>query len=287
MLNQHNTKKMNFTAIDFETANNTRHSICQIGICRVENGVLVYKQSLLVQPPKNDYSHCNIAIHGISPDLTQNKPFFPEVWNDIKHHFHDQLIVAHNTDFDLDCLSKTLEYYSIEFPNIESECTYKISGLNLIDLAESLDVEVLSHHDALNDVLMCLNSYMKLKHGLKPDLQKITEKEAKSIFSGHEKLSGNVLKPNLENADISSPFYSKKIVFTGVLDKIGREEAAEIVKNMGADIDTGITKKTHFVIVGTGAGPSKLKKINEYNELGSNIKMIYETEFLEIIKHEL
>lgn len=278
---------MNFTAIDFETANNIRHSICQIGICRVENGVLVYSESILVQPPENDFSHWNIAIHGISPDLTENKPFFPEIWNNIKHHFHNQVVVAHNTDFDLDCLFKTLKYYNLEFPKIESECTYRISGLNLIDLAESLNVEVLKHHNALNDALMCVDSYIKLINGEKPDLQKITVKEQKPFFSGHERLSGNVLKPDLENTDLNSPFYSKKIVFTGVLDKIGREEAAQIVKKMGADIDTGISKKTNFVIIGIGAGPSKLKKIKEYNEAGSNIKMIYETEFLEIIKYGL
>lgn len=278
---------MNFTAIDFETANNSRHSICQIGICRVENWKIIHTESLLVQPPNNDFSHWNIAIHGISPDLTDNKSLFPEIWKNIKQHFNNQLIIAHNTDFDLDCLFKTLEYYNLEFPNIEYECTYKISGLNLIDLAESLNVEILNHHDALNDAIMCANSYIKLRNGFVPDFNKITEKEAKSIFSGHERLSGKVLKPDLENADSSSPFYNKKIVFTGVLDKISREKAAEIVKSMGADIDSTITKKIHFVIIGSGAGPSKLKKIKEYNEAGSNIKMIYESEFLEIIKHGL
>ncbi len=278
---------MNFTAIDFETANNSRHSICQIGICRVENGQITYTDSILVQPPNNDYSHWNIAIHRISPDLTENESSFAEIWENIKQHFNDQLIVAHNTDFDLDCLFKTLEYYNLEFPNIKYECTYKMSGLNLIALAESLDIELLNHHDALNDAIMCAKSYIKLCNGVFPDFDKITEKETKSIFSGHEKLSGKVLKPDIANADSSSPFYNKKVVFTGVLGTISREDAAKKVKDMGADIDTSITKKIHFVIAGAGAGPSKLKKIKEYNESGSYIKIIYETEFLEIIKHGL
>jgi DNA polymerase-3 subunit epsilon len=274
---------LNFTAIDFETANNFRHSICQIGICRVENGITVFSGSYLVQPPENEYSHWNIGIHGISPDRTQDKPFFSEIWNEIRHHFDNQLIIAHNSAFDLDCLFKTLEYYKLDLPVLKSECTYTISGLNLIDLAEALEITLMSHHDALNDSLMCAESYMRLKSGQKPDFQKITKKEAKSIFAGHERIGGNVLKPDLENADSSSPFYNKKIVFTGILDKIGREEAAGIAKKMGADIDTTISKKTDFVIVGIGAGPSKLKKIAEYNHTGSNIKMVYEVEFLEIV----
>ncbi len=274
----------NFTAIDFETANSLRNSICQIGICRVEHGVAIFAESFLVQPPENEYSHWNVGIHGISPDITQKEPLFPEVWSKIKHYFENQLIVAHNTDFDLDCLFKTLEFYGLEFPCIENECTYKLTGLSLIDLAESLEIQLMPHHNALNDSLMCAESYIKLKKGLKPNLQKVTKKESKSLFEGHEKLCGKVLKPDLEQADSNSPFYNKKIVFTGILSKIGREEAAKIVKKMGADIDTSISKKTNIVIIGTGAGPAKLKKIGEYNNTGSNIVLIYETEFLEIIK---
>lgn len=275
---------MNFTAIDFETANNHRHSICQIGICRVENGDIIYSESILVQPPDNDFSHWNIAIHGISPDLTENKPLFPEIWNEIKHYFHNQHIVAHNTDFDLDCLFKTLDYYNLEYPKITSECTYKISGLKLINLAEALDIEILKHHDALNDALMCVNAYMKLMNGIQPDLNKISIQKQKPLFSNYERLSGNILKPDLSNSDNDSIFYNKKLVFTGVLNNISREKAAQIVKRMGADIDTIISKKTNYVIVGEGAGPSKMKKIKEYNETGSNISLIYENKFLEIIK---
>lgn len=275
---------LNFTAVDFETATNFRHSICQIGICRVENGYAVFSESFLVQPPNNEYSHWNIGIHGISPDRTQDKPMFSEIWHEIRVHFDNQLVVAHNAQFDLDCLFKTLEYYNLDIPVLESECTFKISGLNLIDLAESLEIPLLTHHDALHDSLLCAESYIKLKKGHKPDLQKITQKAPKSIFAGHEKISGKVLKPDLDNADSTSPFYNKKIVFTGILDTIGREQAAELVKKMGADIDSGISKKTDFVIVGTGAGPSKLKKIKEYNDSGSTIKLIYESEFLDLIK---
>lgn len=275
---------LNFTAIDFETATNHRHSVCQIGICRVENGLTVFSKSFLIQPPKNEYSSWNIRIHGIIPEKTKDQPLFSELWDEIRIHFDHQLIVAHNVHFDIDCLYKTLEYYNLDLPTLKSECTFKISGLNLIDLAESLEIPLLAHHDALNDSILCAESYIKLMKGHKPDLRKITPKVSKKKFAGFEKISGNILKPDLDNADTSSPFYNKKVVFTGILNSISREQAAEIIKRMGADIDSGISKKTDFVIVGAGAGPSKLKKIKEYNDSGSNIKLIYEAEFQELIK---
>jgi DNA polymerase-3 subunit epsilon len=95
------------------------------------------------------------------------------------------------------------------------------------------------------------------------------------------------LKPDLEHADPSKPFYGKKVVFTGALKSIERKTAADIVYSQGADIDSGITKRTNYVITGSAPGPSKLKKIEAYNLKGSSIKMIYEDEFLEMIKSEL
>ena len=197
------------------------------------------------------------------------------------------MIVAHNSEFDIDCLSKTLEFYNIPSPNLRVHCTYEISGLSLVDLCESLEVQIVSHHNAMYDALACAESYIKLKNGQKPNLTRVTKKETKPLFEGHERLSGKVLKPDLEHADTNSLFFGKKLVFTGVLNTITREEAARITQEMGADIDTGISKKTDYVIIGTGAGPSKLKKIEEYNNSGSNIKLIHEPEFLTLIKHGL
>ena len=83
------------------------------------------------------------------------------------------------------------------------------------------------------------------------------------------------------------PFFHKKVVFTGVLQTMSRENAACLVQEMGADIDTSINKKTDFVIVGQGAGPSKLKKIDEFNSSGSSIKTLTEVEFLSKIENGL
>ncbi len=51
-----------FTAIDFETAHTQKWSICQVGLVRVESGIVSEKISLLVQPPNNFYWEKFIAI---------------------------------------------------------------------------------------------------------------------------------------------------------------------------------------------------------------------------------
>ena len=149
-----------------------------------------------------------------------------------------------------------------------------------MDLVEAFEITALAHHNALNDAHMCAEAYLKLQMGMVPDTNKITPKPDKALFNGHAKLTGDVLRPNLQNADPSSPFYGKKVVFTGVLTHISREDAAEKVKMLGADIDTGITPRTDLVIVGKGASPVKLKKIEAYNGSGAHIRVVDEREFM-------
>ena len=52
-------------------------------------------------------------------------------------------------------------------------------------------------------------------------------------------------------------------VFTGVLQKWGRTEAQELVKRHGGKVTGAPSKKTNYVILGSDAGPSKLRKIQE------------------------
>ena len=73
-----------FTAIDFETAHGKRWSICQVGLVRIENGIIKEQLSLLVKPPNNFYWNNFIDIHGITPQQTANAPTFDMVWKKIE-----------------------------------------------------------------------------------------------------------------------------------------------------------------------------------------------------------
>jgi DNA polymerase-3 subunit epsilon len=275
-----------FIAIDVETAIGKRWSICQVGLAVVKDGVIQEIISELIQPPNNEFSKNNIRVHGITPEMTENKPLFPKVWEKIYPIIENKKIVAHNAEFDINCLHQTLEYYEIEIPNFDYECTFSLTGQKLVDACKSYEIKIENHHDAGNDAVACANLYLKLKSGgeIKSTKSKLEVKPKKlENYSGHEQLKGNVLKPDLENADKNSFFYSKKVVFTGILKEIERQEAAMIIQKMGADIDTAISKRTNFVVMGEDPGPSKMNKIIKYNNEGCNIRIIYEKEFLELI----
>jgi DNA polymerase-3 subunit epsilon len=149
-----------FTAIDFETATGYRNSICQVGLVRVENGIITQEVNILVQPPDNYYWNRFTDIHGISAKTTLNAPAFDQVWNQIAPYIENQNVVAHNGfGFDFPVLDKTLLHYHLTIPNYTKFCTYKIYRSNLANLCQGFNIP-LYHHDALSDARACAELYL-------------------------------------------------------------------------------------------------------------------------------
>jgi DNA polymerase-3 subunit epsilon len=151
----------NFTAIDFETANGKRNSICQIGLTVYQNGVIVKEVNQLIQPPGNFYWEKFTDIHGINSCTTANIPTLDKVWSLIEPYITNQNIVAHNgLRFDFPVLKTTLEYYNIEEPQYSPICTYQIYKKGLAKLCLEHNI-TLNHHDALSDAKACGELYLK------------------------------------------------------------------------------------------------------------------------------
>jgi DNA polymerase-3 subunit epsilon len=149
-----------FTAIDFETAQGKRWSICQVGLVRFDDGILKGELSVLVRPPENYYWSNFTDIHGITSRHTRNAQTFDLVWQQIAPYIAGQNVVAHNGfAFDFHCLKQTLEYYALPVPSYTGHCTYKIYGDNLASLCRKYRIP-LNHHDALSDAKACAQLYL-------------------------------------------------------------------------------------------------------------------------------
>jgi replication factor C subunit 1 len=68
-------------------------------------------------------------------------------------------------------------------------------------------------------------------------------------------------------------------VFTGLLESLSREEGQELVKRYGGKVTGAPSSKTSYVVLGSDAGPSKLRKIKDMN-----IKTINEDGLFELIR---
>ena len=149
-----------FTALDFETATGYRNSICQTGVARVVDGIVIDRRSWFSMPPDNYYwRRFTDDIHGISSQTTADAPTFDDLWLTVKPYITDQDVVAHNSVFDFGCLRATLTYYGIPTPNYRGHCTYRLLRSNLASLCSRHHI-ALDHHDALSDAVACAHLFM-------------------------------------------------------------------------------------------------------------------------------
>ncbi len=149
-----------FTAIDFETANHSATSCCQIGIVVVKDGVIVQEFASLIKPYPFYIIDEFIDIHGIEIRMVQNERTFDQIWPEIKELIESApVIVAHNTAFDTRVLESTLNHYGIPVKVPPVFCTLKaarrhlkktLSSHGLSSVCKHYDIP-LNHHEALSD----------------------------------------------------------------------------------------------------------------------------------------
>ena len=77
----------------------------------------------------------------------------------------------------------------------------------------------------------------------------------------------------------SGSLIGQSFVITGTLQSMGRDAAAEKIRNLGGTFQTAVAKDTTYLVAGGKVGASKLKKAEQYGT-----KIINEQELLQIIK---
>ena len=113
---QGDTIMLDFTAIDFETANKYYNSACSLAAVSVRDYETVREGYTLIRPPYMSFSPDNIRIHGITPDQVRDKPKFDALWDRVRPHLEGRILVAHYAVFDTRVLRSLLKTYELEPP---------------------------------------------------------------------------------------------------------------------------------------------------------------------------
>lgn len=151
-----------FAAIDFETANNERSSVCSVGIVIVRGEEIVDKFYSLIKPEPEYYNYWCSQVHGLCAEDTDNAPKFPEVWEQIEPLIEGLPLVAHNKAFDESCLKAVFRIYQMYYPDYDFHCTCIASRRRWPGEPNNLDVaavrcgyDLKKHHHALADAEAC------------------------------------------------------------------------------------------------------------------------------------
>lgn len=153
-----------FAAIDFETANSERTSICSVGAVIVRNGEIAETFYSLIRPEPDYYSYWCSQVHGLTSKDTKGAPLFPEVWKQIEPLIEGLPLVAHNKSFDESCLKAAFRCYRMDYPDYEFHCTClasrRVFGQTLPNhqlhtVAARCGYQLHNHHHALADAEAC------------------------------------------------------------------------------------------------------------------------------------
>ena len=159
-----------FAAIDFETANYERTSVCSVGVVIVRGGEIVDTFYSLIQPEPNYYKYWCSQVHGLCREDTEDAPVFPYVWAQIEPLIEGLPLVAHNKAFDESCLKAVFRCYQMDYPDYVFLDTLAASRRLLPDLpnhqldtvAAACGFSMENHHHALADAEACAHIALQI-----------------------------------------------------------------------------------------------------------------------------
>lgn len=156
------TEPNRFIAFDVETPNSYNHRMSSIGIAVIENGKIVDSFSSLIDP-ETHFDAFNMALTGITPEMTESAPNFPALWEEIGPLMTSGVLVAHNAAFDMRVLSRCIMDYEIDAPRylpylctvtMGRKCFPNLPNHKLNTLCACRGI-ALDHHRADSDSLAC------------------------------------------------------------------------------------------------------------------------------------
>ncbi len=162
--NNEDLKASSFVAVDFETANKSAVSACQIAMVLVSEGKVVDRYSTYLKPP-SDYDYFEFShLHGIGVKEVLHAPTWSDVSAVISQFVGGAPVWAHNSSFDSRVWRGLDEYYGTRTLPSRFYCSYQTSkkiipGLENYRLPTVLrrcdPTYHLNHHRADSDAEAC------------------------------------------------------------------------------------------------------------------------------------
>ena len=260
------------TCIDFEIANRQRSSICSVGISVWENGVEIDSFYSLAKPEPYKFERLYQKVHGLTYADVDSAPTFAELYPNVKKYL-STYVVAHNAEFDMDCLSAWLYERKMPFPDFKYLCTRRIAEMlgepsaSLDDLCGKYGIEICEKHNSLCDARAC----GKLFHKLLPltnseDLLKIASEFGILVYKEISQIEEAAIcnlwenpkpvdcavetKADLPYRKVDSIDFSKKFVVSGEFVSLSRKDVENKIKALGGKLQSTANSKTSYIIVG-------------------------------------
>ena len=303
---------LDFTAIDFETANSYRGSPCAVGLVKVRDGQIINEAFTLIHPPAgfDHFDGYNTWVNGINAEMVADAPLWRQVADWIVRYAESNTLVCHNAGFDMSVIRYACVADDIPWPSVDFLCTmvlarraYRLPCYRLPFVADACDVELQQHHQASADARCAalIAIAMARKQGAQTlaDLAKSFSVSIGHIETGHYTSSMHcgpgahgrslIRADGNADADPCHPFYGRVIVFTGALMSRTRQMAWDDVVKVGGIPELNVTNHTNVLVMGA-INPAvlapgmvttgKAAKAFALQDKGQDIELMTEDDFL-------
>lgn len=286
-----------YCVIDTETTGLSSYydEIIEVGILKIRDGKVVDQYSQLIKP-NNAIDDFITYLTGITNKMLVNQPSIKEVEGEILDFLGDDIIVGHNTSFDIRFLNAsfkdTLKNEYMDTMIFSRKIYPQLPHHRLSDLAKFLNLAN-NQHRALADCITTYQLYETIKSTMDERGLKLSDLW-QCHSNGHPGIDIKAIKPKSNEIDEDNFFYGKHVVFTGKLEKMLRKDAMQIIVDLGGILDKTVNKNTNYLILGNndynavlhGEKSNKHKKAEKLKMEGNDINIIDEFTFYDIINEK-
>jgi DNA polymerase-3 subunit epsilon len=254
---------------------------------------LSLKQSLhLVFNPGRDSHWAAEQVHGLSNHYLSFQPAFPDHLEEVQVFFSGVVLVAHNIDFDTRMLDRelalcqaaplgrthgrrcTMQEWRDRSGNGKAGLDSVISQLALARQGKA--------HGAFEDAVLAARVLRWLEGRPHHPCGAL-------IPPSNERLpSAPASRPRAWPPTITAApghgLHGKRVVLTGELTSLSREDAVAALARHGAKRQATPNRLTDYVVIGAAPGPAKLRMIRQLQQDGAALHILSETEFLHLLK---
>ena len=268
--------------------------IIEFAAIRVVNSVVVSEFQSLVKPsfPIDGFI---TELTGITNEMLKTAPAISDVLPCFLAFVGSSAIVAHNANFDVNFLyDACAALHAADFCNdfidtmrINRRLFREERHHRLGDLTARFGIEGNIEHRALADVLKTQACYEHMKKHARDkgiNFESLYPYQSKGVKASDISSSNTAF-------DETTPIFGKTFVFTGVLQRMVRKDAMQLVADLGGICGDGVTAKTNYLVLGNNdycssikdGKSSKQKKAEKYKAAGMDIEIISENVFYEMV----
>lgn len=304
-----------YCMVDIETTGYSPvwDKIIEIGAIRYVDGQPTERFQTLVQPPMSYYEDDDgneigeyvddfiVELTGITNEMLASAPSTKDAVSAFADFLGDSVIVGYNVNFDINFLyDRYMDYLGMPLKNdfidvmrIAKKLHPEMNHHRLRDMVEHYGLIHEQEHRSISDCEATQQCYEKLREEA---VQKYGDEDSfiqeafrkKKYWSGARvsDIHGDEAKNNPD-----CPLYQKYCCITGKLEQFTRQEALQVIADLGGIIEANVTKKTNYLILGNNdycatikEGKSSKQKKAEANKLkGQDIEIIPESVFYDMI----